>query len=486
VRQTIRADLVIIGAGIAGLATAQSAAEAGARVVLVEKTGSFSARGHHNGAIGSKLQKKNGIHLNKEQILGELIRWASNRINQKLLRIWADHSGEVLDYFVDLAETHGLTVDVAETHSISSLYRQYATGHQFRNPGESVVPFTQHRLVRLIEADVRRKGVEVHYSTPAEQLVREPGGRVSGAICRDKNGAYVRFHAGKAVILATGDYGSNDEMLRAWAPFAARADFNTYNPAGANTGDGIKMAMWLGAWVQDPPHPAIIHAMAGICSDRMSPNQTFLRVNRFGVRYENEAMPSQGICNGRLIQPGNEAWGVFDSKYQEDHRQFRSVIFGPRVESVAELEDSVTKKFAFKAESLEGLAQVLQIPAHAFCATVARYNELARRGEDLDFGKDPSLLFTIERPPFYAARVPVHLLVVVGGLNVNEHLQVLDGDEAIIPGLYAVGNVGGNFFANDYPLIVPGLSHGRCLTFGRILGQTLARSSLRSLYAARA
>jgi fumarate reductase flavoprotein subunit len=131
-------------------------------------------------------------------------------------------------------------------------------------------------------------------------------------------------------------------------------------------------------------------------------------------------------------------------------------------------------KTIFKGDTLEELAGKIGVPADAFKATVDRYNELAKKGMDEDYGKTGEMLTAIDQAPFYAATNPLMLLVVLGGLKVNTDLQVLDTENKVIPGLYASGNVSGGFLSNDYPVIVPGLSHSRAWTFGRIAGQKAA------------
>jgi fumarate reductase flavoprotein subunit len=461
---------------MAGLAATHAAAEAGAKVVLLEKMKTFSARGYANGAINSKAHKMAGVELDKEEIIAELVRWASNRVQQKLIRTWADKSGEVMDCYIDLAEANGLIAEIdPESFVISPFYKEYRTTVKFRKP-EDTGWFFEPRIAAIIEKEARKHGADIRYKTPAEQLVKdEKTGKIVAVIAKHE-GAYIRVDARKAVILTTGDYGSNTEMIDAWAPLLNKVDARLYTPLGGNAGDGIKMAMWQGADIQDAPHPTVIHVVPGIGCDLMSSNQTFLQINRNGKRYGNEAQPLQGICNGRFMQPGNKSWSVFDAKYAQDHAKLDQAPFGPIVEHEGQLEESVEKQLAFKADTIERLAQLIGVPAAELGRTVARYTEMARMGKDEDFGKPGRLMFTIEKPPFYALPIPVHQLVVVGGLSVNGDSQVLDKNGNVIPGLYAVGNVAGNFFANDYPLTAPGLSHGRCLTLGRILGQSLARS----------
>jgi fumarate reductase flavoprotein subunit len=116
----------------------------------------------------------------------------------------------------------------------------------------------------------------------------------------------------------------------------------------------------------------------------------------------------------------------------------------------------------------------MKMPVEAFKATVRRYNELARIGRDLDFGKRPDRLFSIDKPPYYAGKSGYDLLAVLGGLNINWKLQPLDKDWEVIPGIYLAGNTMGNRFAVDYPTMCPGLSHGMAIHFGRIAGLNAA------------
>jgi fumarate reductase flavoprotein subunit len=145
---------------------------------------------------------------------------------------------------------------------------------------------------------------------------------------------------------------------------------------------------------------------------------------------------------------------------------------------MAQLEESVAKGLALKADTIADLAKKMGVPEAVFQQTVARYTEFARKGKDEDFNKDAFILFTIEKAPFYALPIKSHLLVTVGGLDCDPEMQVLDKQGNKIPGLYAIGNMMGNFFANEYPLLAPGLSHGRAIVLSHILGERLAKTAL--------
>ena len=129
---------------------------------------------------------------------------------------------------------------------------------------------------------------------------------------------------------------------------------------------------------------------------------------------------------------------------------------------------------ATKADTIEELAQKMNVPIKTFKATIDRYNQLARQGHDADFGKMAERLTTVEKPPFYAGMTERLFLVVLGGINCNMQMQPLDENWKPIPGLYLAGNMVGNRFSLDYPVMCPGLSHSLAYVTGRLAGQTAA------------
>jgi fumarate reductase flavoprotein subunit len=139
-----------------------------------------------------------------------------------------------------------------------------------------------------------------------------------------------------------------------------------------------------------------------------------------------------------------------------------------------QLEEALINGEVLKEPAIEELAQRMGVPVTAFKATVARYNELARRGKDDDFGKHPDRLTTLEKAPFFACRMEARRMVILSGLKINTRLQVLDTERNVIPGLYAAGNVSGSFFGDSYPTTIPGLTHSRAWTFGRLAGLNAA------------
>lgn len=133
-------------------------------------------------------------------------------------------------------------------------------------------------------------------------------------------------------------------------------------------------------------------------------------------------------------------------------------------------------KTAWKADTLKELATLIGVDETNFLAEVEKYNTFCAAGEDADFEKEPVFLYPIKEPPFYATKVEAVILVCVGGLSVNTDLQVLKEDDTPIEGLYATGNTSGDLYAVDYPINMPGNSNGRCLAWGYLLGDILAKN----------
>ncbi len=480
IKNTVTADVVVIGAGLAGMVTALSAAEGGAKVVVLEKLRQFSARGFDVAAVDSRVQKRMGIKIDVPQAIRELIKSGDKQIKEELYWIWARHSGKALDWILDQTEREGLVTKMSTSQYKGPTYFEYpVTHHILGGPHTRDGAFID--VMTILERNAKAKGVDFRYRTPGVRLIREGKGSVTGAI-GGRVGNYTRFIAKKGVVLATGDYGSDPEMLRHYCPMAAYVDANAYTPLGANVGEGHKMGLWAGAAMQKGMHAPMIHSRGGAWP------YFFLHVNRRGLRYQNEDLSCQAACFGKMMQPGGIGWTIYDSdflKYVPLTLGIGGGFFWDQPDrnmgeewkpdkDRAVLEQNIKDGLAFQANSWEELAAKMNVPAEALRKTVARYNELVKKGVDEDYGKRKELLFPIEKPPFYAGLMKSQLLTTTSGLRIDTGCAVLDEQDEPLGGLYAVGNVQGDMFAVNYPTVFPGLSHGRCVTFGRIVGLHLA------------
>lgn len=482
IKETVETEILIIGAGIAGCMAALRATEQGAKVAIVEKNYMPSGRGGGWASYTSKALQAAGIEPgDKVEMFHEWVKRCANRCNERIVWKYLDRSEEVFNWFIDISEGE-LTFLPYLPRYVGPRYYEYPGCHfimgdtgEFKNM-EITAP------VYFMWKRSEKQGAKYYFEHRAEQLVKD-GDRVVGAIVKAGDD-YKKFIGKKAVILATGDIGGDKEMMEAYCePIVLHPALKSkYIPVGMNTGDGHKMAMWAGGHMEDTIIPSMLHLTeyAWYCFG-------FLHVNAQGKRFMNEDTWAQAKSIEILNQPGNVnyAWSIFDSKYPEELEkqipiaggQFWDdmVRFGPWTPELVTktIEGHVEDGLCKKADTLEELADLMEVDKETFLATVNRYNELAKKGEDVDFHKRKEILTTIEKPPFYALKFGPALLVLPGGIEISEDFEVLDDDKKPIPGLYAIGNCSGGRYGIEYPLILNGNSHGSAMTEGYLVVETI-------------
>ncbi|PKO14921.1 MAG: FAD-binding dehydrogenase [Chloroflexi bacterium HGW-Chloroflexi-10] len=470
--ETLQADVVVLGAGLAGVCAAMAAAEKGAKVIVLEKREVSTFHGGWCGVVGSRRQKELGIDIDADEVIADMMRWGAYMPDQRLLKLWADESGRVMDRLLDMADAEGIETIPEPDLKQSWLYKEYDISLRF-------LPAWNATLVPLIEKNAKAAGAEFLYETPAVQLLREEeNGRVVGVIAENLDG-YLRIDA-KAVIICTGGYENNPEMLAKYAPRALHAASSWYSE-GSTTGDGIKMGMWVGGAMQAGGYCPMLFdgGIPGFPLPIGLARQPWLNVNTLGKRYVNEDAPFGYTCNQDINQPGHMKWSVWDAKWEDEVELMHGTVcerLVPPLWSADVLDQSLKAGFIVQADTLEELATIMEVPLDTFLQTVQRYNELAKSGKDLDFGKNSEMLTTIEQAPFFATKSGAALVVTLDGLQIDTNMQVLGTEGKQIPGLYAAGNASGNFFANDYPITAIGVSHGRALTFGWLAGENAVQN----------
>ena len=501
--ETFETDLLVVGCGNAGIMAAYGAAEKGARVTVLEQTAMAGVGRGFVAAIDTAASRELGIEVDKLEAINMLQRYANNDCDVELLRLWADRSGETVDWMSDKLEAasgykQSFMYDIGEyVHGgAEDLYATVPVQHYFSNGTDFI-----RAWVAVLADCAADEGIDIQYETTFEQLVRQDS-RVVGAIARNAAGEYVKFLAAKGVILCTGGYGRNDEMMLDRQPEVMEVCGN--NQCGNADGSGIRAALWVGADM-DPNPTSMYFDRAGMVPSTEYANymqkpvedfaylligsQPFLHVNIDGVRFSNESMPYDYKVNAARRQP-NKCWiAVWDANWQSDAERFGTIGCsriavpadgGTGYTSFEALETMMHPQLfdagrLHTADTLEELAEKLCIrDIDMFMATVARYNELADKGIDEDFGKPAYRLSHIVEPPFYGAMVMGNLLCTLDGLRINTDMQVLDGEGRPIAGLYAAGNDSGGVFSGNYPELVVGIAMGRTVTFGRLAGQIAA------------
>lgn len=498
----IEDDYLVIGAGIAGVSTACSLAENGASVTVVDKSNTYSYRGGHYGSCNSSRWKAAGVEHEPADIARDWIAQCNSRCNERLVWQFLNRSGEALDWVADKVENHGGTVRLLGVVYKGPTYKEYegtmmfipgdveqgnAVGGGIKNNASADGLTVANMAISSLYDDAVNAGANFVFDTRAEQLIKE-GDTVVGAIVSDADG-YKKYIGAKGVILATGDISGDDEMCEAYSPLMLRCQQTQYAPLGVNTGDGQKMGMWIGAKMEDGPLAPMIHPQGYV---RIS--HYFLMTNTRGERFMNEDTWSQGKSLGALVTAGNNdhAWSIFDSAWLD---QIPETIpagggmfwvpsgweYGTPWTPDADqgfLDGGLENGMVKQADTVEELAAAIaadepQFNQERFIEEFNRYNELCQAGKDTDFGKRSELLYELKNPPYYAAKFGGCRMTAPGGLLIDTSSRVLDHDDNPIPGLYAVGNVSGGLYAVDYPLVIPGNSHGRAITFGYLLGRQL-------------
>lgn len=481
--RTIECDVAVLGAGIAGCATAQAAAEAGARVVVAERSSGITAHGLDVGAIGSKLQKASGVEIDPLEAARLIYAWGQSKANYELIRVFTDRSGAVMDHYIDLAQRYGLTVRLNDSmtarpdwNELEPRFRMFRTAHNFSPEGKRAAVEDKaaiRHFVRMLKKDAEAHGAQFLFRCTPEKLTKS-GGRVTGFTAR-MGEETLRIRASRGVVLATGGITDSRELLEKHCPEALRADKNEYYPRGGNDGSGLYLAKGAGAaWTRSGAVP-VIHP---VNFTPLGPGiqTSWLMVDREGKRFCCEVGYEPIVTNARLNAPGNVAWAVFDSRYAKHVKKQepqKSAYLLPGLEE--KVEAAVAAGDYLRADTLEDLAGAMGVPARALKETVKRYNGWCKTGEDKDFGVPERFLSSVTKPPYYAARVSAWLLNVGYGVHVNADSQVLTEEDEPIGGLFAVGNMQGDFFANSYPVTCPGSNHGRAVVFGYLVGGALAK-----------
>ena len=254
---------------------------------------------------------------------------------------------------------------------------------------------------------------------------------------------------------------------------------------GIYGGDGHKMGLWAGAaWQKTEPNAPM---MLGGVGPGTQPYRAFtgLVVNKNAVRYGNEDNLISFAGAAQMRQPEWTIFAVWDSEYAQRAAPWTpmgSYYGGPSEVPVKAVidgwEENVKVGAMAKEDTIDGLARKMGLPAAALKATVERYNRFCKTGKDEDFGKRPGLLIPVERPPFYGqiSKSP-WLLGITGGLRTNNKMQVLDKNDQVIQGLYAVGTIVGDMYSNIYTFLEPGHNLGAtCVTFGYLAGKAIAKA----------
>ena len=497
-----KTDLLIIGAGNGGMMAASVAADNGVDFRVLEQNSVVGDTRHWYGAINSSAAKAAGAEVDISLLRSEASRYTSGKMDQRVLNVWINESAAMHDYLAPILEAAGLVCDFAndKEQEVEHHTRYYCPPQQHfwndYNPQRNV----------LLKERIEAKGYYIDFNHSLVCLTKE-GNKVTGAIAQNVlTGAYVRVEAAWGVLIATGGYEGNPEMIEALAPIVPKCvTACSFNPS--NKGMGIKAAMWAGAERDLEAAPMIFDrglvapgVNAGYVvnenGEKVFPSpvrqfnpgtQPFLKVDRDGVRFMDESQPYNDAVHAAARRKGGVYCQVFDRNVVSDVQRFFtlgcSAMTRMQGDALIEktIEPQVEAGLVKKADTLEELADLLGFTGKAkenFLATCARYNELYDMQEDVDFGKPAYRLSELRKPPYYGLWLGGSLLCTGDALWINEDMQVLTPEREVIENLYATGNAAGTTFVDNYPELFPGMCLGRNLTFAKHVVEKLIRDGM--------
>ena len=467
-------DVVVVGMGAAGMGAAIGASKNGAKVAIVQKENKAVSQGNSCSGVDLSRSNEEGVLAYINKIMAE----SDFRPKRELVDMYVRRSGEATMAVYEYGQAGSLPPIIRSESDVTFEGSDAMVHAVVVAPGTKPIMWQDgvENFAEVAEAD---PSIDVFYSHPGVQLVQDESGAVTGVICKADSG-YVQFNAAKGVVLATGDYQNDEEMVKAFCPDVVGFDFKQMN----KTGDGHKMALWAGGHMEPVGHTKMVHDMDS--GPMFTADIPFLFVDMQGKRFCDEKSNGSMMFISNLMRDWAEDKGqycqIFDSAYETKYESSRPPkldslkMYMPEedVERTGVIESLID---TYMCDTLEELAEKLKIKdVPAFLKTVEEYNKLCEAGVDTEFGKAAQYLQPIDTPPFIGTHRHVRVSALLGGIDVDAGLHVLDDGGQPIPGLFAAGNTAGPFYGGvDYPAGIPGMSVGRAVTFGYVAGETAAK-----------
>lgn len=488
VQETKACDVVVIGAGCSGTNTAVRAAELGLSVILVEKTsaiGGASLKSWAPSACNSSYAKAAGVATDTDPVIEAWVADSHWRVDAAAIRQLVNTSGEAVDW---MSENGWEFTYLGMGADITTLPEYDQREPLFRS---------------MLDKYVSGNG-EVLTNTTAKKLVTDDSGAVTGVIVVDGSGKGMQIDA-KAVVIATGGYGANADMVKTVFGFEG-----VFAGLPQNIGEGLEMAWAAGAQKPQNFGGQMLHQTLARATDKLLGSfdafpckypmilcyvANLLNVSATGTRFRNEALVLDSVPSANssayqgsfhyvvvsqsimqtLEQEGLAGLGVdynpgLPPEYKPDYD-----LDTPWTGIAAVFDAMVEAGSGYKADTPEALAQAAGMDVNLFAGQLAQYEEYCATGVDTQFGKSPKYLNALGDGPYYLIIAEENNLCSWGGLLVNTDYQVLDDNRMPIEGLYSVGNeAGGNLYNDTY--VGFGYGMANTITSGYICGTKLAAS----------
>ena len=445
---TIDTDVVIIGAGAAGLSAAVEASLTGASVLVLEQNsmqgGSTARSGGKLLAADTEYQKNMGIEDSAEAFADYLIEVGENQVSEEKINYIAEQSNDIIVWLEDLGVKFAAELEPLHD-TFNPIRGHYTLGGGGKTDGKG------GSITNSLKAEAESQGVEFLFHTTANSLIID-NKDVVGVNATKKDGSNVTVNA-KSVILATGGYDYNEELFAKYAP-KATAGFHTVSPL--HTGSGLIMAQEAGAQIvagggaitlyldfftgQENPHGMYVTEQG----------QRFMNEYSFWFTRTKELMDVNGKALFWVTDKSTDIYGNYDSLVEE--------------------------KKVFKGTA-EEIAANLGFDSKSFVNEVATYNTYEDNGVDAEFNKPAEYLTALNNEELYVLPFGSVSSGTIGGPLTDLNGQVLNTNNEVINGLYAAGEVAnGDLMYQEYP--GSGTSITMCIAMGRLTGQNAANTAL--------
>jgi fumarate reductase flavoprotein subunit len=470
-RESLQSEIVVIGGGGAGLAAAVSAAEKGANIIVLEKKrvpGGNSALATGLLAAESPVQKRLMIDARRDDLFKTAMNYAHWRINPRIVRAFIDKSGDTIRWL----EEKGMRFS-----GIPPLY-----------PNQ--VPLIWHtpegwgaKLIKTLVKTYKDLGGRILSDSAGKKILTGPKGNVTGVLAATKGNEFGIM--AKCVIIATGGYSGNKNLLKKYCP-----DYhdNMYLWGVPNMGDGLLMATEVGAATEGlgilqlcgPVFPKSRHLGA------VAREPNTLWVNKKGERFTDESIIFRisEASNAIQRQPDKLLYTLFDDKTKQIMIEQGIIMgLGPHwmsegnkfLQLEKELRQESDKGEVRISNSWDKIADWIGADRKVLKATIDEYNAASDQGCDPIFAKDRRYLLPLRIPPYYAIRTRSGFHGTIGGIKINEQMEVIDNQDKLIPGLYAAGIDTGGWESETYSFVLSGSTFGFAINSGRIAGENAVK-----------
>lgn len=448
-------DVVVVGAGIAGLTAAVTAAEAGASVLVLEKMPNIGGNSVYSSGTFNSLdpirQQEQGVEDSLELFIKQTYEGGGEIGNLDLISLLCEHSADARDWL----ERRGCSWSTAGVYlSAGGAWPRSLDAADGANKS----------LILPLARTLREAGGEIIRDYRAIALIEEQGRIIGARAAQTETGEQHAFFAKKGVILATGGFGSNLDLVHEYCEDIPESVEPETTPAA--TGDGILMALRVGADLVDMQYVQMVPGAAKDCVYFTSEIASAIYVNKAGERFASEQLPNSALCREILAQEEGIAYAIFDSStIPED-------FIDTAGRGVEEFRALAKEGLCGYGETLEELAKSIGLDPDALENTVTAFNRIADGQAADPYGRE---FFSrrLSEGPFYASIRTARIHYTMGGLRINTASQVLREDGTPIAGLYACGEVTGGIHGTNH---VSGNALADCVVFGRIAGKRIVEN----------